>query len=147
MTVSQVSVFTESKPGHLSRVLGLFEEAGVNVRGYSASDTGEYGIVRYIVDKPDVALETLRNAGCACTITPVLCLKLDDVPGELCRVMTVLARCGINVIYSYSMISTYIILSTPDIDRAERMLAHEPVELIDQEEITRIAADPSQKEQ
>ena len=136
MTVSQVSVFTESKPGHLSRVLGLFEEAGVNVRGYSASDTGEYGIVRYIVDKPDVALETLRNAGCACTITPVLCL-----------VMTVLARCGINVIYSYSMISTYIILSTPDIDRAERMLAHEPVELIDQEEITRIAADPSQKEQ
>ena len=33
MTVSQISVFAESKPGHLSRVLGIFEAAGVNVRG------------------------------------------------------------------------------------------------------------------
>lgn len=141
MTVSQVSVFTESKPGHLSRVLHLFEEAGVNVRGYSASDTGEYGIVRYIVDKPDVALKTLQDAGCACTITPVLCLRLDDTPGELARVMGVLAACEINVIYSYSMISTYIVLSTPDIEHAERLLKNEPVELIDQEAITRLGAE------
>ena len=52
MSVSQISVFLESKPGHLRRVLDSFEEAGVSVRGYSASDTGDYGIVRFIVDDP-----------------------------------------------------------------------------------------------
>ena len=36
MSVSQLSVFLESKPGHLRRVLDSFEEAGVSVRGYSA---------------------------------------------------------------------------------------------------------------
>lgn len=41
MSVSQISVFIESEPGHLVRVLDSFVEAGVNVRGYSASDTGE----------------------------------------------------------------------------------------------------------
>ena len=53
MSVSQISVFIESEPGHLVRVLDSFVEAGVNVRGYSASDTGDYGIVRFIVDNPD----------------------------------------------------------------------------------------------
>ena len=61
MSVSQISVFIESEPGHLVRVLDSFVEAGVNVRGYSASDTGDYGIVRFIVDNPDAALAVLRE--------------------------------------------------------------------------------------
>ena len=52
MTVSQISVFANSRPGHMSRVLALFEEAGVSVRGFSAADTGEYGILRFVVDRP-----------------------------------------------------------------------------------------------
>ena len=50
MSVQQISVFLESRPGHLRRVLDAFEDAHVSVRGYSASDTGDYGIVRFIVD-------------------------------------------------------------------------------------------------
>ncbi len=146
MTVSQISVFANSRPGHMGRILGLFEEAGVSVRGFSAADTGEYGILRFVVDKPDEALTVLREAGCACTVAPVLCLKLEDVPGELARVMGVLARCGINVVYSYSMISTYIVLSTTDPDRARELLADEPVELISQEDIRRFAAQRAGKE-
>lgn len=140
MTVSQISVFANSRPGHLSRVLDRFEEAGVSVRGFSASDTGEYGILRFVVDRPEEALAALREDGCACTVAPVLCLKLVDEPGELARVMGVLARCGINVVYSYSMISTYIVLSTTDPDRARALLASEPVELITQEDIARFSA-------
>lgn len=147
MTVSQISVFAESKPGHLGRVLGLFEQVGVSVRGYSASDTGEYGILRFVVDKPEAAYEALRTAGCACVVSPVLCLKLEDKPGELLRVMGVLAECGINVVYSYSMISTYIVLSTTDPERARQLLADQPVETISQEDITRYVAErPDWKE-
>ena len=135
MSVSQISVFLESKPGHLRRVLDSFEEAGVSVRGYSASDTGDYGIVRFVVDDPQGALEVLREQGAAATTTEVLCVRLDDRPGELARVMGVMADCGINVSYSYSLISTYIALSVKDLARAEELLAHEPVELIGQDSL------------
>ncbi len=46
--------------------------------------------------------------------------------GELMRVMSILAACSINVVYSYSMISTYIVLCTSDIDEAVRRLSNSP---------------------
>ena len=131
MTVSQISVFANSRPGHMNRVLDLFEGAGVSVRGFSAADTGEYGILRFIVDRPEAAMEALKDAGCACVVS---------------RVMGVLAKCGINVVYSYSMISTYIVLSTSEPERAQALLADEPVELISQEDIARIVAERAAKE-
>ena len=73
MSVQQISVFLESRPGHLRRVLDAFEDAHVSVRGYSASDTGDYGIVRFIVDAPDKALAVLQDMGAAATQTDVLC--------------------------------------------------------------------------
>ena len=146
MTVSQISVFANSRPGHMGRVLGLFENANVSVRGFSASDTGEYGILRFVVDRPEVALEALKGAGCACTVTPVLCLRLEDTPGELARVIGVLARCGINVVYCYSMISTYIVLSVTDAEQARALLAEEPVEMISQADIARSVAACDRKE-
>ena len=133
MSVRQISVFLESRPGHLRRVLDAFEEAQVSVRGYSASDTGDYGIVRFIVDAPERALAVLRDMGAPATIGDVLCVRLNDEPGELARVMGVMADCGINVTYSYSLISTYIALSVEDIGRAEELLASEPVELVGQD--------------
>ena len=135
MSVRQISVFLESQPGHLRRVLDAFEAAGVNVRGYSASDTGDYGIVRFVVDDPARALTVLTDMGAACSSTEVLCVRLDDEPGELARVMGVMADCGINVAYSYSLISTYIALSTPDLARAEELLSGEPVKLVSQADL------------
>ncbi len=139
MSVRQVSVFLESKPGHLRRVLDALAAGGVNVRGYSASDTGDYGIVRFVVDNPDGALEVLRNQGAAATATEVLCVRLDDRPGELARMMGIMADCGINVDYSYSLISTYIALSVKDVVQAEKLLADEPVELVDQTDLATAA--------
>lgn len=135
MSVRQISVFLESRPGHMRRVLDSFEDAGVSVRGFSASDTGDYGIVRFVVDNPDLALKILEEQGAACALTDVLCVRLDDVPGELARVMGVMADCNINVTYSYSLISTYIALSVKDIERAEKLLENEPVELVTQEDL------------
>lgn len=139
MAISQVSVFAESRPGHLARVLARFEEAGVSVRGYSLSDTGEYGIARFIVDDPDRGLAALKEGGFACTISKVICLRLADVPGELARVVGILADCGINIVYSYSMISTYIVLSASDLEAAEQLLAAQPVDLVGPDELAALA--------
>lgn len=135
MSVPQISVFMESRPGHLHRVLDAFEDAHVNVRGFSASDTGDYGVVRFIVDEPDKAVDVLRGMGSATVKSEVLCLRLPDRPGELARVMGILSDRGLNVSYTYSLISTFIAVSVKDIAHAEEILKDEPVELADLEEI------------
>ncbi len=138
MSVSQISVFTESKPGHLSRILANFHEAGVNVRGYSVSDTGDYGIARFIVDDIEAAKKSLQAKGNAYTITQVICTRLEDKPGELAKVFDVLGENGINVKYSYSMISTYIVVNVEDIQFAKKVLFKAGIETITQSDIARI---------
>lgn len=135
MSVPQISVFMESRPGHLHRVLDAFDDAHVNVRGFSASDTGDYGVVRFIVDEPDKAIDVLRGMGSATVKSEVLCLRLPDRPGELARVMGILSDRGLNVSYTYSLISTFIAVSVKDIAHAEKILKDEPVELAGLEEI------------
>lgn len=135
MTISQISIFTESKPGHLARTLQIFEDAHVNVRGYSVSDTGEYGIARFIVDKPDLAVSALQDLGFAFTTTQVLCLELDDRPGELARIMNLISECGVNVIYSYSMIGTFIIIATTDIQSTKELLSKTDVRILHQQDM------------
>ncbi len=132
MAVSQLSVFIESKVGHLKRILDTLVENDISVKGYALSDTGDYGIARFVVDKPTRALDVLEGAGVAVKQTDVLCLKLNDVPGELARVFDVIAKQDMNVKYSYSLISTYIAIGVQDVERAERALINQPVELVSQ---------------
>lgn len=137
MSIPQISVFLQSEPGHLSKVLNAFEEAKISVRGYSASDTGDYGVVRFILDDPEKGLELLKAMGGAVVLSDVLCIRLIDTPGELARVMSIMADEGINVVYSYSLISTYIVLKVDDIKEAEDILSQKPVELIELEALKR----------
>ncbi len=137
MSIRQISTFLQSKPGHLARILELLQDAGVSVRGYSVSDTGDYGIGRFVVDDVDAAIAAFEEEGIAHAETDVLCLLLEDEPGELGRVMAVLADCGINVSYSYSMISTYIVINTDDAGAATAALASTDLVLVSQEDIMR----------
>lgn len=135
MSVLQISVFVESRPGHLKRILDLFEQNNVNVRGYSCSDTGDYGIARFVVDDPERATSALENAGAAVTQREILCLKLNDDPGELARVFGVLSELNMNVKYSYSLISTYIAVGIDDVSTAEGALKNQPVEFVSQQDL------------
>ncbi|NGM17089.1 ACT domain-containing protein [Eggerthellaceae bacterium zg-887] len=135
MSVQQISVFVQSKPGHLLRILEAFESSHVSVRGYCASDTGDYGIVRFIVDDPVRGLAVLQEQGAAVATAEVLCVKLQDRPGELARVTSVFAEKGINVTYSYSLISTYIALKVDDVAHAKELLADTAVETVSQADL------------
>lgn len=135
MSIKQISVFVQSRPGHLKRNLDIFQEAGINVRGFSCSDTGDYCIARFIVDDPERGLAILQDRGAAVTLTDVVCAELIDEPGELARVFGIIADAGINITYSYSLISTYIAFRVDDPLAAEELLRNEGVRIIDQAEL------------
>ena len=116
--IQQISVFIENRPGRVSNVCALLEQAGINVRGFMISDTNDYGILRLVVDRPDDALDLLGRNGYAAKAKPILVARLEDRPGNLSRLLDHLSEAQINVTYSYSLISTFVAICTSDIEQA-----------------------------
>ncbi len=138
MKVRQLSVFIENKAGRVSEVTGILGDAGINVRGFSVSDTAEFGILRLVVDRPEDASSALRAAGFTVKESDVICVDLPDHPGGLASVLRVVADAGVNVEYVYSLIATYVVLNVGDADLALRLLEGQPVRLVSQDEISSI---------
>ena len=136
MSISQISVFMESKPGALNEALDALTQAEVNIRGYCASDTGDFGIVRIVVDDTAAGLSALSKAGFVAKVKQVVCVKLKDTPGELRRCLSAIANAGINVQYSYSLVGTYICLQVEDdLEATEKLLKCESLELVEDNDL------------
>jgi len=136
--VKQLSVFIENKAGRVSEVTDILGKAGVNIRGFSVSDTADYGIVRLIVDDPAAGMTALKEAGFTVKDGDVICVHLPDTPGGLAGVLKVVADAGVNIEYVYSLISTFVVINVADADRALELLRNQPVQLVSQEEIAHI---------
>jgi hypothetical protein len=133
--VIQLSVFIANESGRVSEVTNDLGEAGINIRGFSVSDTADYGILRLVVDQPDRARDVLKEAGFTVKETEVICIDLPDKPGGLAGVLKIVSGAGVNIEYVYSLIGTYVVLNVADADRALALLRDKPVRLVSQEEI------------
>lgn len=133
--VRQLSVFIANEAGRVSEVTGLLGEAGVNIRGFSVSDTFDYGILRLVVDRPDEAISVLKQAGFTVREDEVICIDLPDQPGGLAGVLRIVAEAGVNIEYVYSLVSTFVVVNVGDVDRALQLLEGRPVRLMSQQDI------------
>ena len=140
MTIKQLSVFVENKQGRLSEITGILHSAGVDIRALSLADTTDFGILRLIVDKEDVAEAALRGAGLTVSLTPVIAAGIADRPGGLAEAMALLRDGGISVEYMYAFISrrkemAYVILRVDDNGKAAELLQKAAFPLLTEEEI------------
>ena len=135
VNVKQLSVFIENKAGRVSEVTDTLGRAGVSIRGFSVSDTADYGIIRLVLDDPDRGREILHDAGFAVKVNEVVCIDLPDVPGGLASVLKIVSDAGVNVEYVYSLISSRVVINVADIDKALALLKDKPVVLVSQEAI------------
>ncbi|MCI8906948.1 MAG: acetolactate synthase [Angelakisella sp.] len=140
MTIKQLSVFVENKQGRLSEITGILQGAGVDIRALSLADTTDFGILRLIVDKEDVAEAALRGAGLTVSLTPVIAAGIADRPGGLAEAMALLRDGGISVEYMYAFISrrkemAYVILRVDDNGKAAELLQKAAFPLLTEEEI------------
>ena len=135
MKVKQLAVFVENKPGRVSEIADLLGSAGVNIRGFSVSDTAEFGIMRLVVDDPEKGHEALREAGFTVREDEVICVQLSDEPGALATVLKIVSDAGVNIEYVYSLVGTYVVLNVSDADRSLKLLEGKPVRLVSQEDV------------
>lgn len=103
--VNQISVFVTNKTGSLAEVTKLLADAEIGLRAFSIADTSEFGILRMIVDQTEKAVDVLKAAHVTVLKTPVLAVRLEDKPGAMNRVMTVLSVNDISVEYAYAFTS------------------------------------------
>ena len=141
MYIKQLSVFVENKPGRLAEVTSLIAAKGINIRALSVSDTTEFGILRLIVDQPDEAELLLKKEGLTVSLTDVIAVGIDDVPGAFASMIRVLADAQITVEYIYAFVprsnaSAYVILHVGDNAAAVKVLTEAGLEMVSTEQIS-----------
>jgi hypothetical protein len=97
----QVSVFAENKPGKIDRITDVLGKRKINIRAITISDSGDYGIIKLLLDKPVEGCDALKETGIAATLKDIVAVKIDDQPGGLHRASSVLAKNDINVEDAY----------------------------------------------
>lgn len=140
MTVKQLSVFVENRPGSLAEITAALHHAGIDIRALSIADTTNFGVLRLIVNRPAAASEALRNAGFTVSLTKVVAIGVSDCPGGLSTALGVLAGAGITVEYMYAFISreqgtAYVILRTDDNSRTAQVLTKNNVPILTEKAI------------
>lgn len=137
MLIKQISVFVENKEGRLAEITEKIAAAGVDIRALSIADTTDFGILRLIVDRPEETEKTLREEGFTVSVTNVIAVGIDDVPGGFAKPMRVLADSHIDVEYMYAFISrdtkkAYVILRVNDNETAAKALEKAGIVLLDE---------------
>ncbi len=102
MSVKQISVFLENKKGRLLAVAESISQKNVNIRALSVADTSDFGILRMIVDQPDLALEILREDGFTVSMNDVIAVEMSDAPGGLYAILQAMEETDVNVEYAYA---------------------------------------------
>jgi len=104
MQVEQISIFLENKTGRLAEVTSILSEAGVNIRALSLADTSDFGVLRLIVDNNKKAEEALKSKGFTLNKTRVVAVEVQDKPGGLNKILSLLDKSGVNVEYMYAFV-------------------------------------------
>ncbi len=104
MLVKQLSIFVENKFGRLGAVLKILSDNQINIRALSIADTTDFGILRLVVNKPELAERILKENGFTVKCTSVIAAAAQDHPGGLYGVIDALRQNGITIEYSYGCI-------------------------------------------
>ena len=101
MKVKQLSVFLENEPGALSRPVQLLAKAKLNILALSVADTQQFGILRFIVQDWEKALDLLEKNQFVVKVTDMVAIEVSDAPGGLASILTCLQKTRVNLEYMY----------------------------------------------
>lgn len=145
MTVKQISVFLENRPGKLAEFTKVLSDRKLDMRALSLAETPDFGIIRIIVGDTYETAQALKAEGYICSITSVLAVAIPDEPGALHKIVEVLGENMINIEYTYAFNSrtkdmAYMIFRVEDNEGAIEVLSKNGIKLLSQEDILKLNA-------
>lgn len=142
MVAKQLSVFIENRQGRLGEVLSVLKANNVNILSLSLADTTEYGLLRLIVNNPELGKQKLSQDGFSTMLTNVLVLSITHQAGSLQGLLEILADNDVNVEYMYGLSidgeEASVVLKTSDIDKAELIFKQHNVKTLSTEDISKL---------
>lgn len=141
MSLNQISVFLENKPGRLQALTDILAKKDVNMRALSLAEASDFGIVRIIANDLDAASAVLKDEGYIYTITKVVGVAIPDEPGGLNNVLKILSDSGVNVEYMYAFLArkstdhAYMIFHVQDAKKAAAALEAKGIACVRQAEL------------
>ncbi len=140
MSLKQISVFLENKPGMLKQMTGILAAHEIDMRALSLAETKDFGIARIIVDDAYNAVNVLKDSGFVARLTSVLAVAIPDEPGGLDHLLTHFADAGVNIEYMYAFMGVgsekaIMIFRVADTKSAEVKLAGEGVKILSAEDL------------
>ncbi len=130
----EISVFAENKPGKVEKITGVLAREGINILAVSIASTNGFGIIKFIVDKTELAFTKLKESGFTVSLNEVLAIEMQDVPGQINEIAKVLLRNDINMENAYVFVEesrkkAYLIVLVKDIESAKSRLKNESLKL------------------
>lgn len=141
MSLQQISVFLENKPGKLSDMTALLAQHNIDMRALSLAETKDFGIARLIVDDSLDAANVLRDNDFIANFSPVLAYAVPDEPGGLHKLLSVFNEAHVNIEYMYAFLSAgksdsaYMIFRVTHTKDSEAALAAKGLRSLTQEDI------------
>ena len=140
MVAKQLSVFIENRQGRLGEVLNVLKVNKVNILSLSLADTTEYGLLRLIVNNPELGKEKLAEEGFSTILTDVLVLKISHQSGSLQELLKILSDNDVNIEYMYGLSidgdEASVVLKTSNIAKAEEVLNGKGVKTLSTKDIS-----------
>jgi hypothetical protein len=136
--VNLVAVFAENKPGETARITRFLAEAGVNIRLVTIATSDKFGVMKFLVDQCEPALQALRKRGVTVSQIEALAVEVKDKPGALHAVADSLARNSVNVENVSGFVANnraVVVLEVQEVAKAQSVLKKQGLRLLSQTEL------------
>ena len=127
MSMKQLSVFLENRPGKLYELTKLLADNGIDMRALSIAETTDFGIARLIVSDAYRTAQVLREGQFIAQFSDVLAFAVPDEPGGLHNLLSEFNAAQVNIEYMYAFLGgekgqAYMIFRVTDTEAAEKAL-------------------------
>ena len=97
LDMKEITIVVENRPGVVAEISELLARKGINIESITVDTAGNIGIIILMVDRCDLAMALLRDAGYEALANDALVVQLRDEPGALAEVSRRLRDAGINI--------------------------------------------------
>jgi hypothetical protein len=136
--VRLLAVFAENKPYQLARITAALADAHLNIHWVGIADVRKFGVIRFLLDRPGQALDTLKAHGFTVSFVEVLAVEVEDKPGALHSVASALSAANLSLDNCSGFVfnrRAILLLETNDLPRARVVLTQQNLHLLSAEEL------------
>lgn len=141
MIIQQLSVFLEDKAGRLTELTGILAENDINISAFTVAEASDYGILRLVVGRPELALKVLKENGFSVNTTEVIGIIVPHKPGGLHQALKILSSNNVSIDYMYAFAlenSASVVFRPSNIPEAIEVLQKNKMELLRTSQIYQI---------